>query len=596
MLQSNEVQMQKREEVNDAEVDTCCCSASTQEENREPETCCGSGGVLEDDDDLDVCSCQSSGEDGEEGPAIKLPILVSSATLALTGTVLHLAGGEALYLIASIVSGAACALGLYMLFPQIKESVLRRRIDISILMLVAVVGACLLGDFSEAGVVVALFCFGEWLEGFAVGRNRRSITKLLELTPPLVEVIRKGIAQEVRPEEVAIGETIVVKPGSRIPLDGIITKGLSVLDEAAITGESAPVLKGLDEPVYSGTMNLGERRRTSGFSNGDFLEIRTTATVQDSTIARIVELVKESQAKRTPYERFINRFARYYTPAVLAAAVLVALVPSLLSTSGLVAWGGFDVWVYRALVMLVIACPCALVIATPVSVVCGLTRAARAGILVKGGAFLELSAKIQAIAFDKTGTLTLGAGLNRSHLRDELRPEVSKVMDELIRLGISHTVMLSGDKQEVAEEMAGRAHISELHAELLPEDKLELLRALKQEYGTVAMVGDGINDAPALALADVGIAMGALGTDTAVEAADVALMEDSLLGLPRLVKISHKVVQTIYVTVIAALVVKLLVLGLAIAGITGMWMAIVADTGVLIAVLNYGMRLLRIRL
>jgi len=490
-----------------------------------------------------------------------------------------------LELTGAILSGAACLLGLLMIYPQIKGAAVNRRIDISILMLVAVVGACLLGDFSEAGVVVTLFCFGEWLEGFAIDRNRRSISKLLELTPPTVEVIRLGELAEVRPEEVAKGEIVIVKPGSRIALDGIIVKGSSRIDEAAITGESLPIEKGVDAPVYSGAMNM------SGF-----LEVCTTATVEDSTLARIVALVKESQAQKTPYERFINRFARYYTPAVLVGAILVALVPPLLGLSGLVSWGGFDVWVYRALAMMVVACPCALVIATPVSVVCGLSRAARAGVLVKGGAFLELSAKVKAIAFDKTGTLTLGAGLNRSHLRDELRPEAAAIMDELRQLGIKHTIMLSGDRYEVAKEMANRAHLSECHAELLPEDKLDLLRTLKQEYGTVAMVGDGINDAPALALADVGIAMGALGTDTAVEAADVALMEDSLAGIPRLIKLSRKVLLTIYTTVGFALAAKLVVLGLTIAGITGMWMAIAADTGVLIIVMLYGMRLLRTRL
>ena len=547
----------------------------------------------EKEDDLNVCSCQASGEENEEESGIKLPLLIICALLALVGTALHLlssevaqfSSNEALQLAATIVSGGACALGLIMLFPRIKEAVLSRRIDISILILIAVVGACFLGEFSEAGVVVVLFCFGEWLEDFATDRNRSSISKLLELTPPMVEVIRNGHTEKTRPEEVAKGETVIVKPGSRIPLDGVIVKGTSQIDEAAITGESVPAEKSEGAPVYSGAMNIS-----------DFLEIRTTATVEDSTLARIVELVRQAQAKRTPYERFINRFARYYTPAVIAAAVLVALVPPILSMGGLVNWGGFEVWVYRALVMMVIACPCALVIATPVSVVCGLTRAARSGVLVKGGAYLELSAKVKAIAFDKTGTLTQGAGLDRNHLRDELRPEAPAVMDELSTLGITHTVLLSGDRHEVVKEMAKRAHLGSYHARLMPEGKLDLLRTLKVKYGTVAMVGDGINDAPALALADVGIAMGALGTDTAVEAADIALMEDSLAGLPSLIKLSRKVVQTIHVTVGFALAVKLLVLGLAIAGITGMWMAILADTGVLIAVMFYGMRLLRVRL
>ena len=541
--------------------------------------------------------CHSHGEEAEHGHShshahgegdedIKLPILIICGVFALAGTALHIFGGESMHLAAAIISGVACALGLYMIFPMIKDAVISRHIDIGILMLVAVVGACLLGEFSEAGVVVALFCVGEWLEHFAIDRNHRSISKLLELTPPKVEVLRNGDKQEVCPEEIAVGEVIIVKPGSRIPLDGVICKGTSRIDEAAITGESVPVEKGVDALVYSGAMNMSS-----------FIEVKTTATVEDSTLARIVELVKEAQAKRSPYERFINRFARYYTPLVLLAAVLVALIPSLLSISGLVpALGGFDVWVYRALSMLVVACPCAMVIATPVSVVCGLARAARSGILVKGGAFLELSSKIKAVAFDKTGTLTLGAGLNRNELRDELRPEAPMVMDSLAKQGIEHTVMLSGDKREVAGEMAARAHLTAYHAELLPEDKLDLLRELKRNYGTVAMVGDGINDAPALALADVGIAMGALGTDTAVEAADVALMEDSLTGLTRLFKLSRKVMSTVRINVAFALTVKVLVLCLTMMGITGMWIAILADTGVLIAVLLFSMRLLRVRL
>ncbi|MDR2035682.1 MAG: HAD-IC family P-type ATPase [Coriobacteriales bacterium] len=535
--------------------------------------------------DFDGCSCQSFEQDADGIGGYKLPLLIACAVLAVAGTTLQIVGGESLFVASAIVCAGASLIGLIMMFPQIKESVLRRSIDISILMLVAIVGASALGQFSEAAVVVALFGFGMWLEGFATNRNRHSISSLLELTPPVAEVLRGKKRIEMRPEEVGRGETIIVKPGSRIPLDGIIIKGSSRIDEAAITGESHPVDKTVNEPVYSGAIILRGH-----------IQIKTTATVEDSTLARIVTLVEQSQAQRTPYERFINRFARYYTPTVLAVAVAVALVPSLLSASGLVVWGGFDIWVYRALSLLVVACPCALVIATPVSVVCGLTRAARCGVLVKGGAFLELSASLKAIAFDKTGTLTRGASLNRAHLRDELRPEAPAVMDQLSKLGIAHTVLLSGDKQEAVEHIAKQAHLTEYHAELMPEDKLRLTGILKDTYGTVAMVGDGINDAPALALADVGIAMGALGTDPAIEAAVVAVMDVSLLGLPRLIKLSRKVMRTIYTTIIFALGVKLVVLGLTIAGITGMWMAIAADTGVLVVVLLYGMRLLRARL
>jgi Cd2+/Zn2+-exporting ATPase len=522
--------------------------------------------------------------DGQKLPSSKL-LLVVCGILALTGTALHIFAGESAAWAASLCSVGASALGMYLIYPEVAEAIKKRRVDINILMVVAVLGALALGDFSEAGVVVFLFCVGEWLEGFAIDRNRRSISALLELTPPQVQVIRQGRTLETSPEQIRVGEIIIVKPGSRIPLDGTITEGTSLIDEAAITGESVPVEKSAGSAVYSGALNVS-----------DFLRIKTSATVEDSTLARIVELVRISQLQRSPYERFINRFARYYTPAVLVAAVLVALVVPSLGMMGLADLGGFDVWVYRALSMLVVACPCALVIATPVSIVCAMARAARSGIIVKGGAFLELAAKIDAIAFDKTGTLTQGAGLNRNELRDELRPEAAEVMDRLKAMHVRHTVMLTGDKQTVAAAIGHKAHVDQVHAELLPEQKLDWLRTLKQKYGHVAMVGDGINDAPALALADVGIAMGALGTDTAIEAADVALMEDSLAGLPRFFKLARKTVATIKINIAFALVIKVIVLALTVVGAASMWVAILADTGVLLAVLLFSMRLLRIRL
>jgi Cd2+/Zn2+-exporting ATPase len=321
-----------------------------------------------DKDDAPVCcsSCRPSDQRAQaeeleaEGHGVKIPLLVACGILALLGTGLHLLAGEALALAASASSLVASLLGLYIVYPEVKEALLARRVDINILMVIAVIGATILGDFSEAGVVVFLFCMGEWLEQFAIDRNYRSISKLLELTPPVVEVLRQGAVVEAAPEQVQVGEVIIIKPGSRVPLDGEIVEGSSLIDESAITGESVPVEKGVGSPVYSGALNVQ-----------DFLRVRTTATVENSTLARVVELVRESQEKRSPSERAINRFARYYTPLVLLAAALVALVLPLVTVLGLANIGGFDVWVYRGLSMLVVACPCALVIATPVSIEIG---------------------------------------------------------------------------------------------------------------------------------------------------------------------------------------------------------------------------------
>jgi Cd2+/Zn2+-exporting ATPase len=654
--------------------------------------------------------------DGCEDRRTPLPLLVVSGAFALIAMALHFAGvSEQTGLGLGRVVGTAAALastvaGLIILLPELRESLTRRAIDVNLLMVIAVAGAWLLGEPSEGAMVIFLYCVGEWLEGFAVRRNKESITKLMELTPQTVLVRPSAAATpvEMRPEDVQLGHVVVVRPGARIPLDGTVCTGHAAVDESSITGEGIPVPKNPGDAVYAGSLSV----------DGAF-EYIVTATVENSTLARIVKLVREAQGQRSPYERLINRFARYYTPLVVVLAALIAALPPLLSALTPLALGGFDLWGYRALTLLVISCPCALVIATPVSVVCGLARAARVGILVKGGAFLELGARVKAIAFDKTGTLTHGkpavtqvvalpaartlwdtdkpestilayaAALERASthplaqavvaaaeaeakskspvfplathitekagrgitgivdgvpvavgsgrlaledyalghevqrdveaieaqaatalvviydgqpvgiiaVRDIVRAEAARVIDALTGNGmLEHTIILSGDNEVTATAVARETHIGEVHAGLLPQQKMGLIEQLREQYGTVAMVGDGINDAPALALANVGIAMGAAGSDTALEVADVALMANSLDALPQFFTLARKVINTIHANIAFALTVKVLVMVLAILGLVGMWAAIFADVGVLVLVVLFSMTLLRRKL
>ncbi|MDR2587265.1 MAG: cation-translocating P-type ATPase, partial [Coriobacteriales bacterium] len=361
----------------------------------------------DDDDDGVPCSCCAScaaegeGMQGEKGARkLRFPLpLVICAAFTLLSIVLHIVGvsGPILAPLATGLALAGSLTGLYIIVPAIRSAVVSRSLDINILMAIAVLGAWLLGDFVEAAAVVLFFCVGEWLEEFAIARNRSSIERLMDLTPPIVRVKQGDEIVERAPEEVSLGSTVIIRPGDRVPLDGVVSAGGASVDESPITGESVPVLKQPGDALYAGSLSVDGR-----------LEFATTATVENSTLARIVALVEESQAKRTPYERFINRFAKHYTPLVVVIAALVALVPTLITLLTPLDIGGITTWGYRALALLVIACPCALVIATPVSVVTGLARAARMGVLVKGGAFLELGAKVRAVAFDKTGTLTYG--------------------------------------------------------------------------------------------------------------------------------------------------------------------------------------------
>ncbi len=571
-----------------------------------------------------------------------------------------------------------------------QEAVLAHRVGINLLMVIAVSGAMLIGEWAEAAVVVVLFALGEALEEFAAERARRALDRLLDLAPPTaLRLTANGATERVPVEELEIGERVLVRPGDRVSVDGVVRAGESAVDQSPITGESIPVEKKPGDPVFAGTIN------TSGA-----LEVEVTKRTQDNTLSRMVRLVQEAQSRQAPVQRFIDRFARIYTPAVAAVALLVALLPPLLF--GQPFWGEHG-WLMRALQLLVIACPCALVISTPVSLVSALTNAASRGVLIKGGRYLEALSRVRAFAFDKTGTLTEGRPVVTDVLRvgscpnveqcgllyaaaleaqsshplaravvaeaearqidiphaervsqiggrgikgavngiqvtvashahfDERIPHTPEVCQMARDLGdqgkttilVSHddevctllgvadapressrqaiaalkseagveTVMLTGDHPAVAREIARRVGIDRIHAGLLPEEKVSMISDLSAEYGGVAMVGDGVNDAPALAQADVGIAMGGAGSAQAMETADVVLMGDDLSQLPFIVRLSHRTRRTIAANITLALAVKAVVFVLALAGLATLWMAIAADVGASVVVILNGMRL-----
>lgn len=562
-------------------------------------------------------------------------------------------------------------------------------LDMNALMTVAVVGAMAIGEWAEAATVVFLFSLALLLETISTGRARKAIRSLIDLTPPSAR-LKRGIIEDTIPvQDVRVGETIVIKPGDRIPLDGEVIHGQSSVNQAPITGESRPADKRQGDTVFAGTINLR-----------GMLEVRVTATSENTTLAHIIHLVEEAQSKRAPAQQFVDKFARIYTPAVLMLAVGVAAFPP--AVLGL----PFTEWFYRALVLLVIACPCALVISTPVTLVSALTNAARNGILIKGGVYLEALASIRTFVFDKTGTLTEGnaritdivpvntlsrhdiltiaASLERysehhiagavmrtaleenvpidnttlekftavtgkgvtgtvngkqyvigNHayceeegkcspvihheferlenegktvlilwddiepvsvigVADELRPEARTAIDRLHSEGVNAIIMLTGDNKQTAEAIAHRLGIDEVRAQLLPEDKLTAIEELKKKQ-KVAMVGDGINDAPALAAADVGIAMGTAGSDTAIETADIALMGDDLTKLAMLKRLSRKTVRIIKQNIALSIGIKLVFLILAVPGYATLWMAITADEGAALIVIANGLRLLRMK-
>jgi Cd2+/Zn2+-exporting ATPase len=561
------------------------------------------------------------------------------------------------------------------------------RPDMNLLMVVAVAGAIGIGEWFEAATVAFLFSLSLTLESWSVGRARRAISALLDLAPPVVRLLKPGGGEvETAVADVKPGDQFVVAGGERIALDGEVITGVSAVNQAPITGESVPVEKRPGASVYAGAIN------------GDgVLTIKATKTSSDTTLARIIRMVEEAHARRAPSEQWVESFARIYTPAVMALALVVFLAPPLLLGG---AWAD---WFYRALVLLVIACPCALVISTPVSIVAALASSARAGVLIKGGAFIELPARLNAIALDKTGTITRGEpqvvsvvpldthteeellaraaalearathplaraivehakklgvaqaaaidvqvlqgkGLtgtfdgktfwlgshryaiergqntqdisaraealeadgktvivvgNDRHIcgliavADTVRPEARKIVADLHAAGIAHIVMLTGDNRVTAEAIAREVGLDEVHAELLPEDKLRRIETLVERYGRVAMVGDGINDAPALARASLGIAMGAIGSDAAIETADIALMTDDVSKLPWLVRHSKRALAIIRQNIVFSLGVKAVFVVLTFAGMASLWGAIAADVGASLLVVFNALRLLR---
>lgn len=581
--------------------------------------------------------------------------------------------------------GVALGAGGWMAARKAGRAIRARRLDMNVLMTIAVLGAVAIGQWDEAASVAFLFALAQLLETVSLDRARLAVRRLLTVVPPEATVVRAGQELRLPVAEVAPGERVRVRPGERVPLDGLVRVGTSALNQAPITGESMPVAKEPGAQVYAGSIN-GEGA----------LEVEVTHRAQDTMLARIIALVEEAGAQKATAQSFVERFAAVYTPAVIAGAVAIAALPPL------VAGEAAGPWIYRALVLLVISCPCALVISTPVAVVCGLTRGARMGLLIKGGRILEELGRLRALAFDKTGTLTSGrpavaevrpsAGLDAqevlrlaaalesrsehplaaavteaarrtavdwpeaagfravagrgaraelagtayhvgSHrymeelgvcdaaleaalreleergqtpvilsddarvlgvlaVEDGVRPEAAEALAGLRRLGLKPLVVLTGDTVRTAQAVGRQVAADEVRAQLLPEAKVEAIRELRHRHGPVGMVGEGINDAPALAAATVGIAMGSVGTDAAIETADVALVQDDLRALPAAVRLGRRTLRVIRANIVLALGAKAAFVALAAAGYATLWMAVAADMGVSLAVILNGMRLL----
>jgi len=611
-------------------------------------------------------------------------LMVASVSALAVGGALSLSGrGTA----AAVAFAVAAAVGGVFPARRAVAAVRSRTLDINTLMIVAVAGALVLGEWLEAATVVCLFAIAQWLELRTMERARQAIRALIDLSPREALVRRDGVELQAFVENIRVGEEILVRPGDKIPLDGTILGGHSDVNEAPLTGESLPADKGPGDEVFAGSIN-----------GQGALDIRVTRLVRDTRLAQIIHLVEMAQASRAPIQSFVDQFARVYTPVVLALAVVVALLPPLVS--------GADAatWVYRALVLLVISCPCALVISTPVSIVSALSAAARNGVLVKGGVHLERLAGVRVVAFDKTGTLTRGelkvAGVlsltdaspdavlryaaavearsehpvaraivaharahgvviegaarfvsapgmgaeaeidgvrvsigNERLFRDRGIPvpasseldlvkeqghslvlvaangvaigavalsdrprEMAREAIELMReQGVKWVAMLTGDHERTAARVAEELGVDEYYAELLPQQKHECVRSLSRRHGAVLMVGDGINDAPALAAADVGIAMGAAGSDVALETADVALMSDELLRVPYAIRLARATLRNVRMNVAISLALKAAFLVLAVGGAATLWMAVLADTGASVIVVGNALRLLRAR-
>ncbi len=628
-------------------------------------------------------------EEAERPPFWRIPRAMSvfaSALLFALGLALTLAGAPEITRAGAYL--AAIALGGVPIFRAAVAGLKARHLDMNVLMSAATIGAVGIGQWAEAASVVVLFAAGNALQVYAIDRTRGAVRALARLTPDEVLVRRGDSEVVVRAEDVDVGETVVVKPGERLALDGRVLEGSSAVNEAPVTGESVPVEKVAGDTVYSGSLN----------GQGGLL-VEASRRAGDSTLQRVARLVEEAQASKAPSEQFVDRFSRVYTPIVVAAALVLAVVPPILGA-------GFGEWFYRALALLIIACPCALVISTPVTVVSGIGAASRRGILVKGGTALEAAGRLKALAFDKTGTLTegrpvlsrvvaldgsgetealvlaaalerrsehplayaiLSAGAERAAegaglppvasfrsvagrgaegevdgkrcmigsprlfaergielgdeasdalaeveragetpvilgregevlaifgIADAVRPEAKATLDALRRAGVQEMVMLTGDAEAPTKRIAGELSVG-YRARLLPEQKVEAVRELVSEHGGAGMVGDGVNDAPALAASSVGFAMGAAGTDVALETADVALMQDDLPKLAEAVVLSHAAERIIRQNVAVSILIKGLFVLLAPFGLVALWMAVLADMGTSIAVTLNGLRLFK---
>ena len=472
----------------------------------------------------------------------------------------------------------------YDILREAAEGILHGEVfDENTLMAVATIGAFALaimsgsGDYNEAIAVMLLFQVGELFQSHAVGKSRRNIVALMDIRPDYTNVEHGGSVAKIHPNEVSIGMEIVVRRGEKVPIDGVVTEGRSMLNTANLTGESVPRGVSVGDEILSGCINMGDK-----------LRIKTTKAFGESTASKILQLMEASGSHKSRSENFISRFARVYTPIVCYAALALAVVPTMVCTllMGEPLGAAFEVWLYRALTFLVISCPCALVVSIPLSFFAGIGAAGRLGILVKGSRYLEMLSKVRTIVFDKTGTLTEGNIDSEDRVKSTSRLAVDTLRSE----GISEIVMMTGDRREVAERIGNEVGVNRIYSELLPEGKVAHLESVMAEKGRgemVAFVGDGINDAPVLRRADLGIAMGALGCDAAIEAADVVLMDDDPMKIMTAIRVSRRTLQIVWQNIVLALGVKAVCLMLGAVGIANMWLAVFADVGVMvIAVVN----------
>lgn len=579
---------------------------------------------------------------------------------------------------------ASILIGGYTLFNAGLQNLIKLKFDMNTLMTIAVIGAAFIGEWIEGAVVVILFAISEALETFSMDKARASIQSLIDIAPKKALVVRDGKQQEIDVDEIKVNDIVIVKPGEKIAADGVVVNGESTINQAAITGESIPVFKQINDQVYAGTLN-----------EEGYLEVKVTKLVKDSTLAKIIHLVEEAQNEKAPAQQFVDRFAQYYTPLIMLIALGVALIPPLFGAD-------WNTWIYQGLAVLVVGCPCALVVSTPVAIVTAIGRAAKDGVLIKGGVYLEELGSIQAIAFDKTGTITEGnptvqhveiidqnitekqlfeianaLEIKSQHplakaithyarenftiqnieveqfqsitgkgiqgyikgefyrigspsmfdplnpsiqtkvtelqqqgntviivsndeqvlgliaIADKVREQAKMAINQLKENGIRHTVLLTGDNENTAKAISQKVGVSNYLANLLPKEKQTEIVKLKDQYGKIAMVGDGVNDAPALATADVGIAMGGVGTDTALETADIALMGDDLEKLPFTVRLSRKALRIIKENISFSIGIKLFALLLVIPGWLTLWIAILSDMGATVLVTLNALRLLR---